>query len=273
MIAPPGGTVQTIVTAPPRTIMDSKRIPLMENMETQMSEQEIVLDEGTRQRNREFKRRMDAVESRQEEWVILLEKEEKNRDAEHDEVFEGIKNKMENACTVVYDKIEADFSIFHREHIPPLEQRQTELEEDFDHFINVTVPKAIDECSEAIARKVEKARETFVIENTKVLKREEKIVERFERHVGHTRQGVEDEEATRIGKMHLLTEEIDAPERVDERLEEVALTKMMKELVTVRNLIKAEKKERAVEDNMVLDEMLRTQQKLQQSVLENFGSE
>ncbi|GMI20296.1 hypothetical protein TeGR_g3747 [Tetraparma gracilis] len=169
--------------------------------------------------------------------------------------------------------IEADFSIFHREHIPPLENRMTDMEEDFDHFINVTVPKAIDECSGIIARKVEKARETFVIENTKVMKREEKIVERFERHVGRTAQGVEDEEATRVSKMHLLAEEINEPERVDERLEEVALTKMMKEVIEVRKLIKAEKKLRAKEDGMVLDEMLRTQEKLQASVLANFGSE
>jgi hypothetical protein len=245
----------------------------METMEVSMSEQEVVLDEGTRARNREFKRRMDAVQCRQEEWGKLLATEESNRDKEHEDVMSSVREKLDKACKTVYDKIDKDFSVFHTTHIPPEEDRMTALEADFEHFINVTVPKAIDECSGIIARKVEKARETFIIENTKVVKREEKIVERFERHVGRTRQGVEDECATRIGKMHLLTEEIDAPERIDERLEEVKLTKMMRELVEVRKLIKEERKDRAKEDNLVLDEMLRTQQMLQQSVLENFGSE
>ena len=273
LLAPPGGATQLITKAPPRALLDSKRVTGMESMEVGMVEQEVVLDEGTRQRNREFQRRMMAVESRQEEWAILLSAEERNRDKEHEDVLAEIKGKLDRACTTIWDKIDADFSVFHTEHIPPLEKKMEVQEEDFDLFINFTVPKAIDECSEAIARKVEKGRETFVIENTKVMKREEKIVERFERHVGRTRQGVEDEEATRIGKLHLLTEEIDAPERIDERLEENQLTTMMAELVAIRKQIKAEAKERAMEDNLVLDEMLRTQQKLQQSVLENFGSE
>jgi len=72
-----------------------------------------------------------------------------------------------------------------------------DMEEDLHHFVHVTVPKAIDECSGIIARKVEKARETFQIENTKVMKREEKIVERFCKHVGQTAQGMEDENASR----------------------------------------------------------------------------
>jgi len=146
------------------------------------------------------------------------------------------------------------------------------LESDFQHFVDVTVPLAIDECSGIIARKVEKARETFEIENTKVLKREEKLVARFSKHVGNAAQGLEDENATRIAKMHLLAEEIDEPERIDERNEERQITRMMKEIVDVRRRVEETETERAKEDGLVLDEMLRTQEKLQISVLENFGA-
>ena len=185
----------------------------------------------------------------------------------------SIEATFNDAVNSVWDKIDKDFRVFHEVHIPPQEERMTHLEGDFDHFVNVTVPKCIDECSEMIARKVVKAREYFEIENTKVLKREEKIVERFERHVGRTEQGLEDEEATRVAKLSLLTEEIDKPERVDERLEEVKITKVMREIVKVREMIKFEEAERAEEDGLILDEMLRTQEKLQRSVLENFGAE
>lgn len=47
----------------------------------------------------------------------------------------------------------------------------------------------------------------------------------------------------------------------------------MREIIKIRERIKKEEEERAVEDGLVLDEMLRTQEKLQQSVLENFGAE
>ncbi|GMH57471.1 hypothetical protein TrST_g9643 [Triparma strigata] len=273
MIAPPGGATQTVQYAPSREILDSKRIPLMEDQETELSSQLIVLDEGTRARNREFKRRMDAVQSRQETWNERLNEEEEERDKEHDQVMKEVERQFNEAVESIWDKIDVDFRVFHEVHIPPHEDRMTYLEKDFDHFVNVTVPKAIDECSEIIARKVVKAREYFEIENTKVLKREEKIVERFEKHVGRTTQGFEDEEATRIAKLRLLTEEIDAPERVDERLEEVKITKVFREITKIRERIKQEEEERAVEDGLVLDEMLRTQEKLQQSVLENFGAE
>jgi len=245
----------------------------MSSVETDLHTMEGVLDEGTRRRNREFKRRMDAVEERQGEWNERCREEEKARDLEHDKVMSSVEEQFNNTVQSIWDKIEKDFSVFHTTHIPPLEDRMTAQEEDFEYFVYTTVPRLIDECTETIARRVEKARETFVIENTKVVKREEKLVERFERHLGKTMQGNEDEEATRISKMRLLTEEIDVPERVDERAEEVKITEVMREIVEVREMIKKEKIERAEEDGVVLDQMLRTQEKLQRSVLENFGAE
>lgn len=273
LLAPPGGPVQTIVKANPREVLPSKRVPLIENQEGRLEEMEVVLDEGTRRRNREFKRRMDAVMERQGEWKLRLEREEEDRDKEHKQVTTTLEEKLKDATDSIWLKIKEDFSVFHELHIPPLEKRMTAHEADFDHFVNVTVPRKIDECSETIARKVEKARETFTIENTKVLKREEKIVERFCRHVGNTTQGIEDEEATRVSKLRLLAEEIDEPERVDERAEEKRIMMHMQSILEIREMIKAEEEERAREDGMVLDEMLRTQEKLQKSVLENFGAD
>eukprot|EP00520_Triparma_pacifica_P004803 CAMPEP_0118653280 /NCGR_PEP_ID=MMETSP0785-20121206/11751_1 /TAXON_ID=91992 /ORGANISM="Bolidomonas pacifica, Strain CCMP 1866" /LENGTH=271 /DNA_ID=CAMNT_0006545821 /DNA_START=35 /DNA_END=847 /DNA_ORIENTATION=+ len=259
-VAPPGGTTQTIQKAPPREILDSKRIPVMSNVESSLHATELVLDEGTRRRNREFKRRMDAVEERQVEWMGRLKEEEKGRDEEHRVVLGGIEKMLDETVKGIWDKIEEDFSVFHKVHIPPLEDRMTKQEEDFEYFVYTTVPRLIDECTEIIARRVEKARETFIIENTKVMKREEKVVERFERHVGRTMQGMEDEEATRISKLRLLTEEIDVPERVDEREEEVRITKIMKDIIVVREMIAKIVSERKVEDGVVLDQMLKTQE-------------
>ena len=271
-IDPPGGNSQIVIKAPPRQILDSKRIPSMDRQEHELNSELVNLEEGTRKRNREFKRRMDAIETRQRTYMGVLEDETRNRDKEHEGVVDAIRTKLENMEKAVTEKIEDDFSVFHRELIPVPEQRMTDIEADFEHFVHVTVPKAIDECSGIIARKVEKARETFEIENTKVMKREEKIVERFYKHMERTAQGMEDENATRIAKMHLLREDIAAPEYVDERHEEVQITEMMREVIKIREMIEKEIKERGDEDCLVLDEMLATQNKLQFSVLENFGA-
>ena len=69
MLAPPGGSSQTLTLAPPRTVLDSKRVPLMVDQESALDSQLPVLDDGTSRRNREFKRRMDAIQCRQEVWM------------------------------------------------------------------------------------------------------------------------------------------------------------------------------------------------------------
>lgn len=46
-----------------------------------------------------------------------------------------------------------------------------------DEFVQVTVPRIVDEQSGAVTRKLQKARETFDIENAKIAKRERKVIE------------------------------------------------------------------------------------------------
>lgn len=47
-----------------------------------------------------------------------------------------------------------------------------------DEFVHVTVPRIVDEQSGAVTRKLQKARETFDIENAKIAKRERKVYNR-----------------------------------------------------------------------------------------------
>ena len=101
----------------------------METVETELHYQEGILDEGTRRRNREFKRRMDAVQERQIAWSERLGKEERERDLEHDHVMKNIEDLFNTTVKGIWDKIEEDFSVFHRVHIPPLEERMKVQEE------------------------------------------------------------------------------------------------------------------------------------------------
>ncbi|CAM9799944.1 unnamed protein product, partial [Choristocarpus tenellus] len=53
--------------------------------------------------------------------------------------------------------------------------RTDQLEARVTEFINVTVPVTIDQQSGAVTRKLQKAHETFDIENAKIAKRERKV--------------------------------------------------------------------------------------------------
>lgn len=61
---------------------------------------------------------------------------------------------------------------------PGSKQQVERLEADnarVDEFVHVTVPRIVDEQSGAVTRKLQKARETFDIENAKIAKRERKV--------------------------------------------------------------------------------------------------
>jgi hypothetical protein len=70
-------------------------------------------------------------------------------------------------------------------------------------FMTVTVPAVIEQQSGAVTKKLQKANETFDIENAKVMKREQKVVKRFEAHVGKTAQALEDEKVGSFGTQHI----------------------------------------------------------------------
>ena len=109
---------------------------------------------------------------------------------------------------------------FHGDLIPAQEERMTASETEVDHFVKVTVPTVIDRQSGIVARKLQKAHDTFDIENAKILKREQKITVRFDKHVQRSAQSFEDERATRRAKFTVLGEDIDDVERLDDRADE-----------------------------------------------------
>merc|ERR1711865_1337348 len=109
---------------------------------------------------------------------------------------------------------------FHNEVIPPQDRRMAEDEKTVEVFVSETVPDIIDRQSGIVSRKLKKAHDTFDIENAKVMKREEKIISRYQRHVERTAQAFEDERATRRGKFMLIEEEMCDAERQGDRQEE-----------------------------------------------------
>ena len=162
---------------------------------------------------------------------------------------------------------------FHGELIPAQETRQAKLEDDVTEWVGVTVPETIDRLTGAIARKLQKAHDTFDIENAKILKREQKITDRFAHHIQRSAQLFEDERATRVAKFLTLDEDCRDTERHDDRAEERHIAAIHHSIVDVQKLLGEASEAREREDNTLLDSMIYAQSQLQASVLKAFGSQ
>ena len=202
-----------------------------------------------------------------------LRAEVEERDARHEQLLEHFKNHLDEACKKEEENLMTMIERFHAVTIPEQESRMTAEEEEVRVFVEETVPTVIDRQSGIIGRKLQKAHDTFDIENAKIMKREQKIVQRFERHVARTAQSFEDERATRRGKFMLLTEDIDIVDRVDDRLEEKQCVQVFDEVEAIAAVLQQECRKREKEDNSLLDAMLYGQAKLQHSVLSAFGAD
>ena len=108
-----------------------------------------------------------------------------------------VESPLAEACQLEEAALMAVVEDFHGKRIPAQEQRLEASEKDVTEFVDVTVPATIDRQSGIVARKLRKAHDTFDIENAKILKREQKITQRFETHIRRSAQASEDERATR----------------------------------------------------------------------------
>ncbi|CAM9774599.1 unnamed protein product, partial [Hapterophycus canaliculatus] len=141
-----------------------------------------------------------------------------------------------------------------------------------EEFVRVTVPRVIDEQSGTVTRKLQKARETFDIENAKIVKRERKLVSRFEGHVKGTAQSFEDEKATRVGKLWLLGEDLEGVEHMDDRGDESLQVSIVQTIKAMRGDVATLSEDRRHQDSLLLDSLAHAQQKLQRCILETFGT-
>ena len=272
-IAAPGSMPTHVVRAPFAKAPDSKRAPKIEKQELDLKEELVVLEEGTKKRNREFYKQLDEIEERGKKWEVKLKVEVQEQKEAHQQLQELFDKTLSAAINGEKKALVEAIEVFHKDKIPPQETRMTENEQGVEVFVGETIPAVVDRQSGIVSRKLQKAHDTFDIENQKVLKREQKIVSRFRKHAERTAQAFEDERATRLSKFMLLSEEISDTERHDDRQEEKYIKIVIDEIIKIRDLEQEETNIREKEDNTLLDTMLYAQQRLQESVLKSFGAD
>lgn len=231
-----------------------------------------VLEASTKVRNRELYKHLDAIETRGRRWEAKLRVEVEERDRAHAALLVHFDTALAAATALEEGALMDVMEKFHGELIPGQEERMTGIETEVDHFVKVTVPTVIDRQSGIVARKLQKAHDTFDIENAKILKREQKLCLRFDKHVARSAQSFEDERATRRAKFIVLGEDIQDVERLDDRAEERHNSAAHNSICALRSQLNGECAVREKEDNTLLDSMIYSQRKLQASVLEAFGA-
>lgn len=258
--------------APPAGVQPSKRVPVIEDVEHGLDKELVTLEEDTRRANREFYEQLDDFKLRTQRWEAKLKAEVLERDEAHQQILDSFQVLLRGEMQKVAHQIQATFDRFEGDLCPPAEERVGAVEEDLGAFVQATVPDVIEREQKAMEEKIKAAREGFDIENAKVKKRENRIGHRFEEHQKRTAQTFADTTATRVAKLALLREDLEASQRSDDREEEARLGDMMAQIKDIKERTAAMTKAREEHDCQILDSVLESQVKLQDSIIENFGA-
>jgi len=146
------------------------------------------------------------------------------------------------------------------------------IEENKDFFVKETVPATIEKQSGEVSRQLKKAYEAFDISKQKEMNREKKFVFKANSHIQYTAQRFEDENKIMTATFFNLEDDIVENERRSARIALHQWDKAMMSVKELRDVNEKEKGVREIEDTDLLDTVIETQQLLQETILEHFGT-
>lgn len=146
---------------PPPLLGPGCAVSKIENQEISLKDELIILEDGTKARNREFYRQLDAISERGRNWeqkLALEIKAQRKAQKELASFFEvTLADAVQHERKALFDTIEN----FHNEVIPPQDRRMADNEKEVEVFVSETVPDIIDRQSGIVSRKLKKAHDTF----------------------------------------------------------------------------------------------------------------
>ncbi len=219
-VSPPGRATTSILCTAPNAKHESTRSDGIAKDVEYYDENRTYLKKQAIAKDKLFKQNVEEVRSRIAKLTRKLEKDVVLRDAAHESTKKRFVEMKEKVREDVLEKLARESKKVEDEWIPPEEKRCEDWLDDFHHFVNVTVPSTIESQSGRVTRHLIKSQETFEIDNTKLIKREKKIWERFEEHKALVGKGIKQQESKRRNCFVLLEEDINADIRQADRREE-----------------------------------------------------
>lgn len=202
----------------------------------------------------EFQKRVDHLRERRVRWEAKMRAEVAERDAEDLKLRSAftasstaLESKWKARIDDGFDAVQAK--------LPPLTQTLEDWYSDFRVFVDQTVPAVIDAQSGQVTRHLLTSRETFEIDNAKLLMREERIKARYGEHVKETASLFEMEAMVRL-KAHVLTEEAVAEKpALEHRTHERLVLRTLQSIVKQQKDVVAETAARRERDSSTLAAM------------------
>ena len=223
-------------------------------------------------KNRAFVRRVEALYERIERWKVRVDAETKARESEDAQIRVALSTHLASLEDSFVDRLEREHRKIEDVEVPGVHRKYDEWYADFREFVDVTVPECIEQQQGALTRHLKKARESFEIDVTKLLQREQRIRENFATHVKDAMRMKEQETKTRSRAQMLLEEVINERTRLWDRCEEDFYAPYMDQITEMKAAMQEEVIQREEQDMVVLETMKESMDRLQQVVLENFGA-
>lgn len=246
---------------------------MIENAEEDLDKEMDVLKEETRLRNLEIKKRLDKIKAQQQDWREKLQVEKHARDRADAALSEHFQHRFDALSADMMREVHQVFDELEQKNLPPSQERERVWYADFRHFVDVQVPGIIEDLQGSVTRQLQKSHETFDIDNTKLMKREKRLVERFESHQKNAQVCFQVEQEKRKEKFTSIRHDIHETTRTDDRQSEMRQCEILQTLKVSKDEMLIESQVREQEDLQILGNLAKTMVKLQSSILTNFGEE
>lgn len=270
--APAGRTKEVVVAASPNTKKSKRYDHITEEADKLQSDQTYLRAQAIA-KNRAFEQRIVALHERIKRWEERCAEETEAREREDASIRVAVSSKLavltEDFITKLYQKY--DSIELQSNETGTVADKYEAWYKDFRHFVDIVVPDIIEQQQGEVTRHLKKARETFDIDNTKLMKRESQIIERFEEHQVITKNDFDQENKTRLRAQRVLEELIDERNRIFDRCEEDFYAPFMTQIQECKETLEKCIADRKVNDVVTLESMKASMDKIQKVILGNFG--
>jgi len=263
---------QLIDIAPESDEPQSKRYDVLAEGDNSLDKNQVILDDGTKARNRAFQERLDAVWESTRGYEGLLQKEAKEAGETILDIREKYQKAIELFNTQLMEDIRVVFDRLDDDLYPVQTERLEIIREGVNVFVDRSVPENIEKQSGQVSRSLKKAFESFHIEHQKEKNREAKFVNNCNHLIQTTAQKFADEDAMMTASLYSLEEDVVESERRAARTHYRRHDVSVEEIVQIRAVIDKETNLRGKEDADLLDTVIETQGLIQKTVLEHFGA-
>ena len=271
-VAARNGPTQILDTAPETDVHRTKRFEGLSAQSKGLDTKKELLRQQALEKERIFKINVNNLRTRIEEFKLKIQQEVQERAEQHERAERIFTAHLDRTVEHVEDELTASLAVVNEDWLPQPERRLDLWQENFDHFVNVTVPTTIENQSGRVTRHLIKAQETFEIDNAKLLKRERKINDRYALHVETAKKNLKEVTRKRKDCFILVQEDMFSEESRSDRAEEQHIGKMHHRITEVQDMQSGLAGVRAQTDSDILICIEETMSKLQKSVLENFGT-